>query len=499
MHGAKIQQLSIRGLSFRFPPQEGAAEQSVFDDLSLELPPGRMSVLLGAADAGKTTLARILVGAVPRFTGGTLEGSIELGGTDTRGAKPYELTETFGLVSQSSDEQIFTTRCDTEIAFALESLGMPRAEMVERVDSCLRLMDLERMRLQNPATLSGGEKKRLLVACLAAIRPAVWILDEALSELDLVWRSRVLDFLRSQERTTLLLDSRLTPLLVERGEAFGVIAGHRLRGPFADPHSSDFQALATTEGILAGDLSALRPASRGAKLMRARGIDFRFPGPGSFSLSIDSLEIGTGSVCSLVGRNGSGKSTLGRILCGLQAPRAGSLSLWNGSGYRDVSAEELTRRVGYLFQNPDHQIFLPTAFEELALGLRRQGLARGEITRRVEDASRLFSLPDPAALPALMSFGARRRLQAATYFLLERDLLILDEVDTGLSYRELEALLRVLFSRPVAVLLITHDMELAQGVSDRVILLSAGRVRADLSGGDFHRLRSMLEEDAHGG
>jgi energy-coupling factor transport system ATP-binding protein len=229
--------------------------------------------------------------------------------------------------------------------------------------------------------------------------------------------------------------------------------------------------------------------------MRLDGVRLRFTGEESFSLAIDSLELESGTICALLGRNGSGKSTLARILCGLIRPPEGTTSLWKGSGYQKADTGELNRRIGYLFQNPDHQIFLPSVFEELSLGLKNQGIGAGEAARRVEDACRRFLLPDPMALPSLMSFGARRRLQAATYSLLQRDILILDEVDTGLSYRELEILLKELFMPPTGILLITHDALLAKAVSDRNLLQSSGRVRADLRQKDFGRLESLLDED----
>jgi len=424
-----------------------------------------------------------------------MSGSIELGRRDIRAMPPWEIMEHIGLVSQSSDEQIFTARCDTEIAFALESLGVPRARIIETVSRSLGEMGLEGRGARNPATLSGGEKKRLLLACLAAIDPQVWVLDEALPELDGTWRSRVLDLLEERGRTTILLDSRLTPLHAARGRRFGVLSRGRIAGFAGEPDAEVVRVPALAEGILAAGRPMERRSAAPSKLLRLDSVRLRFTGEESFSLAIDSLELESGTICALLGRNGSGKSTLARILCGLLRAQEGGTFLWNGSGYREAPAAELNRRIGYLFQNPDHQIFLPSVFDELALGLRKQGVDAGETARRVEEACRRFLLPDPAALPSLMSFGARRRLQAATYFLLRRDLLILDEVDTGLSYRELEVLVKELFTPQTGILLITHDAALARAVSDRILLLSSGRVRADLQQKDFDRLEDMLDED----
>jgi energy-coupling factor transporter ATP-binding protein EcfA2 len=132
-----------------------------------------------------------------------------------------------------------------------------------------------------------------------------------------------------------------------------------------------------------------------------------------------------------------------------------------------------------MFQNPDYQIFLPTVFEELALGLRAAGIAQDVIRGRVEEAQRLFHLPPGDMPPALMSYGARKRLQAATYNLLGRRLLILDEIDSGLSYREFMSLISALASSGSGLLLITHDAALARAIAHRVIVIDEGRIVQD--------------------
>ena len=471
--------LLVHDLSFRYPGVGEERGKSVHDRLSLGVEAGGMTVLFGAADEGKTTLARIVAGLVPRFTGGALSGKVLLAGADIRHSLPYELMEDVGVVSQDSDEQIFTTRCDTEIAFALESLGVPRPQIVERVEECLRRMGLSAFRDRNPSTLSGGEKKRLLLACLSAIGPELWILDESLEELDQTWKAATLDYLAETARTVLTLDSRWSPLLAKRGTHFALLSRGRTACVAARADDASFHQILSVSGILPRKKTRERPAEPAETYLRAEALRFRFSGKESFALSIESLELAKGEICALVGSNGSGKTTLGRILCGLLAPQSGGVSLGGSAGFRPASTNELNRAVGYLFQNPDHQIYLPTVRDELALGLRRQGMSRSDIDRRVEKAAELFALPDASAPPALMSYGARRRLQAATYYLLARPLLILDEVDSGLSYREMESLLDALFAQAPGIVLITHDMSLATALCDRILVLDGGRLTGD--------------------
>jgi energy-coupling factor transport system ATP-binding protein len=481
------QGLSILDLDFRYPSY-GGEERALFRGLSFDLPEGETAALFGGADQGKTTLARILCGLVPRFTGGTLSGALRFRGTDLAESPPYDLTDSVGLVFQNPEEQLLTTRCDSEIAFALESLGVPREEMRRRTEGALELMGLGPLRSRNPATLSGGEKKRLLIACLAAVGPALWILDEAFEELDRVWRVALLDLLSGTGRTALFLDSRWSPLYAARASRFSVLRDGGITCTSADAGSAELRSALAGQGLLL-DPQAVPPMCGGPArdaVLQARNVAFQFPGEGSFSVEVPELELTPGAVCSLLGRNGSGKSTLGRLLCGLLLPQGGSVSAGPRAGGSPV--RELGRRVGYLFQNPDHQIFLPTVREELALGPRAAGIPPVEADALIEEAIRLFGLPRGDSPPALMSYGARKRLQAATYHLLERDFLILDEIDSGLAYSDFLPLLSALASRGAGLLVITHDTALARAVSGRILVMESGRITRDLSPENFAEL-----------
>ena len=326
--------LALHNLVFRYPDLGRPPDAPVLDGLSLSVPEGLMTVVLGPADAGKTTLARIIAGLVPRFSGGHLSGGIELHGVEIMGEKPYELMDRVGVVAQDSDEQIFTTRCDTEVAFALESLGLPRQELIERVEKSLRIMGLSAFGARNPTTLSGGEKKRLLLACLAAIGPDLWILDESLAELDRFWRETVLDILLTDGRTVLALDSRWSALLAERGNGFAVLSEGRVATTSDTPGDPGFLGSLAEHGILGRSRRVGPTGGSPDPFLRLEDIRFQFPGSSAFELQVDSLEIARGEICALVGDNGSGKSTLGKILCGLLAPKGGRISLGDGTVYR---------------------------------------------------------------------------------------------------------------------------------------------------------------------
>ena len=176
--------LQVRDLSFRYPSYRGLKARALFRGLNLQLARGEICLLLGRSESGKSTLFRILAGLAPRFSGGRLSGRVILEGEDMAAVPPFGRLGRIGMVFQNPSEQLFTSRCENELAFALESLGLSRAEMQRRVGDALAWMDIQAFKDRDPATLSGGEKKKLLLACLKAVDPAVWLLDETFEELD---------------------------------------------------------------------------------------------------------------------------------------------------------------------------------------------------------------------------------------------------------------------------------------------------------------------------
>ncbi len=478
--------LSIQNLSFRYPEYPGLATRSLFSDLNLELPRGCTGLLLAKPDRGKTTLCRILTGLVPRFSGGELEGRILLGTLQPLLHRPYELIEEVGLVFQNPGEQLFLSRCDSEVAFALESLAVSREEIEKRLRNVLAELGLKAYRGRNPHTLSGGEKKKLLIACILAVDPRLWLLDETLEELDADTKGKLLALLADRRRTALILSAKWHDLFRDRVSDIFLLEGGEISKIGQKPGNRGFHELLVDKGFVLPEERPKNPA-RGTEshsaepVLEATDIEFGYETGGEgegrpFRLAIEKLRLYPGRTVALVGDNGSGKSTLARILCGLLVPRRGLIRIRAGKGLVPADRAVLHRFTGYLFQDPDLQIFLPTIFEELSLGLKQTGLDAEEIRRRAEEAAGLFHLPATETPPSLMSYGARKRLQAAVYYLLDRPLVIIDEGDSGLGVNDFAEMVRI-FQKPAGSLLfITHDQRLAGALADRVLYLSEGRL-----------------------
>ncbi len=195
-----------------------------------------------------------------------------------------------------------------------------------------------------------------------------------------------------------------------------------------------------------------------------------------------NLRLGLGEIVALLGENGSGKTTLAKLALGLIKPDRGRV-LIQGVDTRETSTYQLAQRVGMVFQNPDHQIFEKTVFDEVAFGLRNYGLPDDSIAEEVEEELSRFELSQHVqALPTALSGGERKRVAFASSFVLSPEVLFLDEPSKGLEKERkasLASIARDLARKGRSTVFITHDVEFASQATDRTVVMHSGRVLLD--------------------
>ena len=467
--------LEVRDLCFTYHSWKEEKNTPVLSGVNLCLEHSSKTLLLAPFDQGKSTLARIISGLCPKYLPGSMEGTVHVRSKDLAHTEPWELLLDCGYVSQNPQEQFVALSVEDEIAFPLESLGLPRGEIAKKVDKALASWGLEPLRTSSQQELSGGERKRVLLAVQEALNPHLWILDESFDDLDRTWREYLTTLIREGEQTTLVFASRYLEqfedlfdryALLEDGkvrfgekveilQAFSSLCGDGLPNPLKG------QSL-TKNGEHTLACSSLLTVRTRVSTLEAK----------PFRLSVPSFQINSGELVTLVGPNGSGKSTFSRLLCGLDEPTTGSFTL-DG---KEMGPRELNRSVGYLFQNPDLQIFLPTVREELSWSLkRRRDLTDDQVHTMVSECASLFGL-DLDETPSTMSYPLRKALQAAVYYLLDRPFYILDELDNALTYAVALSIIALLRRNGAAILLITHDRKFAHLVSETTYAIVAGRL-----------------------
>lgn len=480
------------------------------DDVTLEVCRGERVCVLGANGSGKSTLASVICGLLAPD-----EGDVELAGHAVcTGGVPdlaayRDARRQLGLVFQNPDDQIVTSVVADDVAFGPENLGVPRAQIAARVARELRRVAMERYAHADPSRLSGGQRQRVCIAGALAMEPAVLVLDEPSSLLDVRGRAaimRVMGRLAAAGATlvhvTHFMDEALAAdrvIVMQHGrvalegtpdEVFAtknaqVIEALGLEMPFGARLAAALRADAADGKVAAvagssGEKPAVSVPAAEPPAILARDLGFSY-GPDAQALDGVSLEVPVRATTAIVGQTGSGKSTLLRLLCGLEAADAGSLTVCGISAATKRGRRQVRRAVGYVMQHPERQLFAQTVAEDVAFGPRNQGLSAAEVERRVAHALDLVGLTDRRdASPFELSGGQQRLAAIAGVLAMEPELLVLDEPTAGLDPRgraRLRALMADLAAHGVTLLQVTHSMEDAAR-ADHVVVLDQSHVLA---------------------
>ncbi|MGW6908215.1 ABC transporter ATP-binding protein [Streptomyces sp. NPDC054940] len=502
---------------------DGATEPTV-QGVDFEVPEGELVLLVGPSGVGKSTILGAVSGLVPHFTGGTLRGRVTVAGRDTRTHKPRELADVVGTVGQDPLSHFVTDTVEDELAYGMESLGIAHDVMRRRVEETLDLLGLTDLRDRPISTLSGGQQQRVAIGSVLTPHPSVLILDEPTSALDPAAAEEVLAVLQRLVHdlgtTVLMAEHRLErviqyadqiallpspgapPILGTPAEVMAVspvyppvVALGRLAGWSPLPltvrdarrRAPELrERLEEQEGIALqgrGELrdqpqrTRTRPPSTPPDLVGAQKLTVTRQNHIRALHRID-LTVTPGETIALMGRNGAGKSTLLNTLVGLLKPSSGEVTVGGAVPHR-TPPRDLIRHVGLVPQEPRDLLYADTVAGECTAADADAGAAPGTCRALVSEL--LPDIPDDTH-PRDLSEGQRLTLALAVVLTARPPLLLLDEPTRGLDYAaksRLLTVLRGLAAEGHAIVLATHDVELAAELAHRVVLLADGEVIAD--------------------
>ncbi|MEU2383644.1 ATP-binding cassette domain-containing protein [Streptomyces sp. NPDC012461] len=510
---------------------DGADEPSV-RGVDFEAPEGELVLLVGPSGVGKSTVLGAVSGLVPHFTGGTLRGRVTVAGRDTRTHKPRELADVVGTVGQDPLSHFVTDTVEDELAYGMESLGLAPDVMRRRVEETLDLLGLADLRDRSISTLSGGQQQRVAIGSVLTPHPRVLVLDEPTSALDPAAAEEVLAVLQRLVHdlgTTVLMAEHRLERVIQYADQVVLLPGPgeapRLGTPAEIMAVSPVFPPVVDLGRLAGWSPlplTVRDARRRAAPLRQRLADAaaarpdtapgetpdpapsparrrRFKRPGGDTpapatvaevrdlavrrdrvqaLRRIDLTVTPGETIALMGRNGAGKSTLLSALVGLVEPSGGSVRAGDAVPHR-TRPRDLIRRVGLVPQEPRDLLYADTVAGECAAADQDADAEPG--TCRALLSELLPGIADDSH-PRDLSEGQRLTLALAVVLTARPPLLLLDEPTRGLDYgakARLVTLLRALAAEGHAIVMATHDVELAADLAHRVVLLAEGEVIAD--------------------
>lgn len=529
--------LELRNVTFSYP----TSPVPVLKNINLKIHEGEFVGIVARTGSGKSTLLGLMAGIIPHHYGGELEGEVLLYGEETRNLSLAKFAVHTGLVMQDPDSQLFNLLVKDEIVWGLENRGVPRDEMARRMDEVMQFFHIADFKDRITYDLSGGEKQRVVLAAVYISRPSILLLDNPTSQLDPLGAEYVIQSIKrvlETNETVVMVEDKIDELLgyanrlilLHEGEilldcppeefvshdellrSVGItppevfdlsLRLHRSGLSFPSLPSTFEDAVPVFKGLLNGNLQqregATLPAdpalieSADVKVsdtqhdeaaVEVRNLQYVYPPPRPIrALQGINLQFKRASFVAIVGQNGSGKTTLARCIAGYLRPTQGEVFI-SGRNVHTIDIYERARRVGYVFQNPETQLFRGSVYDEVLFTLKYQGIRGEEAETRVKEILEFLDLWDQAHVhPFRLSIGDKQRLAIACIAVLRPDALIIDEPTTGQdpahawSIMLLLQQLREMFG--ITVIVITHAMTLAANFCDRVIALRQGEVLLD--------------------
>lgn len=505
--------IAVENLKYRYPHADALA----LDGLTFTVEKGEFIGIVGANGAGKSTLSQALIGLVPQFYNGAYGGRVLIDGLPAESTPISELCCKVGLVFQNPFNQLSGAKDNVyeEVAFGMQNLGVPRAEMHRRTENALKLLDIWQFRDRNPFDLSGGQMQRVAIASILVMEPDIIVLDEPTSQLDPQGSEevfRTVDKLAHSGITILMIEQKIEKIAAYCDRILLLHQGHQIafdtpQKVFSRPELEQLgvqapvftricRALGTTlpDGSYpvtveeaANQLrrtSVLPPVSaqqeERPELFEIRNLEFSYR-PGTPVLHGINLQLDARPT-AIIGQNGAGKTTLVKLLKGLLRPTGPSI-WFRGEDISHKTVAALAAQVGYVFQNPDDQIFRYNVLDEVMFGPLNIGMSEEQAREKSRAALALTGLSDQEnSNPYDLELNERKMVAIASVLAMDPDVLILDEPTIAqdmMGRRRIADIVRTLSAQGKLVLAILHDMDFVAECFDRVVVMAQGQVVAD--------------------
>lgn len=509
--------------------------------LNFKINKGEFIGVMGRTGSGKTTSLMLLNGLIPHFFEGEFNGSVIVNTMNTQRYRVQTLARFVGLVMQDPETQIFGITVEKDVAFGPSNLNYGKEKIEELIKKSLESVGLKGFEKRITTELSGGEKQRLAIAGVLAMEPEIIVLDEPTSELDPTGRIEIYQLLseiRTKENVTVIIsghdsEEMLTFLdriiVLDNGkiawqgnpqilfkdvaltDKFGIkpIETAEISSALVENNIIDhekifsnidkfFQFISHNFNNISKNSEVQKTSTEkilNKKVIEINDLSFGYR-KGETALNNINLRFFKGEFVALIGKNGAGKTTFSKLLNGLLRPSSGQV-LINGRDIKSVSTSELSREIGYVFQNPDHQIFSASVKEEIEYGLKNMNLQADVIKERVTRVLEFVELKNyENRHPFTLGKGERQKLAVASILAMEPSILVIDEPTTGQDWdgtKRMMTMMQELNKKGHTILAITHNLRLAAEYADRIVVFSGGNVVLDGTPEEVFSQREILE------
>ncbi|MGQ4914068.1 MAG: ABC transporter ATP-binding protein [Candidatus Asgardarchaeia archaeon] len=520
--------ISVKDLWFKY----AKSEDWVLKGVNLDVKRGEFLVITGANQSGKTTLSLALTGFIPHDIPGHFKGNVIVDGVNTKNSTPSKLARKIGLLFPEPESQFLGVTVQDDIVFGPENLGLPVEEIGRRLKWVLEVTRLTELADKPPIMLSGGQKQRTAIAGILAMLPSILILDEPTVELDPIGKMEVISVindLKEKSNTTIIVITSETEEVANLADRVVLMNDGKVvynappREFFANvplltknavppPQVTEFSYYLKEKGIVDwddlpltleeaidrfSDLLSKKVKStmttsdtetergsqtKGREYIQVNDIKFQYP-DGTVALRGISTKIYDGDYIGIIGQNGSGKTTFVKHLNGLLHPTEGDVIV-DGLNTKEAVISDITTRVGYIFQNPDHQIFSPSVWDEVTYSLKLMKLPDDEIKRRATEALELTGLINKKdEYPFFLNKGERQLLAISSILAMDPKVIILDEPTTGQDFKSVNRIMNLMdklhSEKNKIIIVISHNMKIIAEHVKRVIVIHKGKILID--------------------
>ena len=501
--------ISIGHLKYRYPGMDKLA----LDDINVEIEQGEIIGVIGRSGSGKSTLAQAMIGLVPNFYRGAYGGRVRVGEKVVGECPVEQMCEDVGMIFQNPFTQLSGAKDNVygEVAYGLQNLGIPRDEIHRRVEKVLKKLGIWEYREKNPFLLSGGQMQRVAIASMLVMNPKVMIFDEPTSQLDPRATKEIFSIVEDmakEGKTIIIVEQKIELmarhcdklLALEGGKciAFGkteevlqrtdlgiappiyvrIAREHNIKTAQGRYPITAEEFLQNVKQKVNLSLDEKRESYQAEEVFRIQGMDFSYvedsPIFSDFSLSLDARST------AIVGENGAGKTTLVKLLKGLLSPQKGDI-LYGRENIKEKTVASLAKEVGYVFQNPDDQIFQSNVLQEVMFGPKNLGMKNAE--EMANEALEMVGLSHQAqANPYDLSLQERKMIAIASVIAMDPKVMILDEptiAQDSVGKDRIANIIKVLRAKGKCVIAILHDMDFVLENFERVMVLFHGKILAE--------------------
>ena len=516
--------VQFKNYSFQYKAQQ----KPTLVNINLTIYEGEKVLILGASGSGKSTLVNCINGLIPFSYTGSVTGSCEINGVDTGGLSIFELSRDVGTVLQDSDAQFVGLSAGEDIAFAMENNNIPRQEMIPKVLSRSKIVEMNEFLDALPFNLSGGQKQKVALAGVIEEKMNILIFDEPLASLDPETGTVTIDLIdkihKEGGRTTIIIEHRLEDvlfrpvdriILMDQGSIVAdtspsellksnLLKDYGIREPLyitalryagcdllGIGHLEDISKIELSETDMQKLLSFFEKKIEkqehrfGETIIDVQEVSYSY---GQTTNSEDvlkgiSFSVRKGERIAVIGKNGAGKSTMARLISGIGRPNKGAIYI-DGQDYLSLTIKEIGERIGYVMQNPNQMIIKDIIKDEVELALNLRKLPEDRVEELSSAAMRTCELYRFRNWPVdSVSYGQKKRITVAAIIALEPEVIILDEPTAGQDYRHYMDIINFInklnSEYGKTIIFITHDMHLAIENTDRAVVFSDGEIIAD--------------------